>query len=96
MSDDRVFTAVLDTLLERLAFFELCDDETLHPDVALQQLEDAASRLGGLESADRARLAAAIAARAESFQPPFRQFVEDAPEAFGLLDEDDPTEHPMA
>lgn len=79
-----------------MAFFELCDDETLHPDIAVQQLEDAASRLGGLESADRARLAAAIAARAESFQPPLRQFVEDAPEAFGLLDEDDAPEHPLS
>ncbi|MEU1249646.1 hypothetical protein, partial [Micromonospora arida] len=42
-----------------------------------------------LEPAGRARLAAAIAARAENFQPPYRQFVEDAPEAFGLLNEDD-------
>lgn len=80
---------MLDCLLECLAFFELCDDETLHPDIAVQQLDGAASRLSGLEPADRARLAAAIAARAESFQPPYRQFVEDAPEAFGLLDEDD-------
>ncbi|MER7418404.1 hypothetical protein ABT346_16745 [Micromonospora peucetia] len=89
MSDDPVFAVVLDSLLECLAFFELCDDGTLHPDIAVQQLDGAASRLSGLEAADRARLAAAITARAESFQPPYRQFVEDAPEAFGLLDEDD-------
>ncbi|MEU2613536.1 hypothetical protein ABZ570_18405 [Micromonospora sp. NPDC007271] len=89
MSDDPIFTAVLDSLLDCLAFFELCDDETLHPDIAVQQLEDAADRLGGLEPSDRARLAAAIAARAESIRPQYRQFVEDAPEAFGLLDEDD-------
>jgi len=30
LSDDPIFTAVLDSLLECLAFFELCDDETLH------------------------------------------------------------------
>lgn len=89
MSDDPVFVAVLDSLLECLAFFELCDDETLHPDIAVAQLDGAASRLGGLEPAARARLAAAIAARAESFPPPYRQFVEDAPEAFGLVDSDD-------
>ncbi|KXK60042.1 hypothetical protein AWW66_20980 [Micromonospora rosaria] len=89
MSDDPVFAALLDSLLECLAFFELCDDETLHPDIAVQQLDGAASRLGALEPAERARLAAAIAARAETFQPPYRQFVVDAPEAFGLLDEDD-------
>jgi hypothetical protein len=51
--------------------------------------DDAAARLGGLEPADRARLAAAIAARGQGFQPPYRQFIKDAPEAFGLLDEDD-------
>ncbi|WP_433493950.1 hypothetical protein ACQP26_22785 [Micromonospora sp. CA-248089] len=89
MSDDPVFTAVLDSLLDCLAFFELCDDETLHPDTAVRQLEDAASRLSGLAPADRARLAAAITARAQSFEPPYRRFVEEAPEAFGLLDEDD-------
>ncbi|MGW5670037.1 hypothetical protein [Micromonospora sp. NPDC003776] len=65
MSDDPIFTAVLDSLLDCLAFFELCDDETLHPDIAVQQLEDAADRLGGLGPSDGQRLAAAIAARAE-------------------------------
>ncbi|WP_200209552.1 hypothetical protein [Micromonospora coerulea] len=89
MSDDPIFTAVLDSLLDCLAFFELCDDETLHPDVAVRQLDEAAARLSGLEPDDRARLAAAISARANSFRPPYRQFVEDVPEAFGLLDEDD-------
>ncbi|MEU1688901.1 hypothetical protein [Micromonospora sp. NPDC005707] len=89
MSDDPIFTAVLDSLLDCLAFFELCDDETLHPDIAVQQPENAADRLGGLEPSDRARLAVAIAARAESIRPQYRQFVEDAPEAFGLLDEGD-------
>ncbi|MEU1250670.1 hypothetical protein [Micromonospora arida] len=53
MSDDPIFTAVLDSLLECLAFFELCDDETLHPDIAVQQLDDAASRLGGLDVLSR-------------------------------------------
>ncbi|MFC6022646.1 hypothetical protein ACFP2T_41620 [Plantactinospora solaniradicis] len=89
MSDDPVFTAVLDSLLGCLAFFELCDDETLHPDIAVQQLEDVVSCLGGLEPAERARLAAAIAARAEHFRPPLRQIVEETPEALGLLEEDD-------
>ncbi|MFC4016637.1 hypothetical protein ACFOW4_01560 [Micromonospora sp. GCM10011542] len=89
MADDPVFTAVLDSLLDCLAFFELWDDETLHPDIAVQQLEEVADRLGGLEPSGRARLAAAIAARAESIRPQYREFVEEAPEAFGLLDEDD-------
>ncbi|MFD6757434.1 hypothetical protein [Micromonospora gifhornensis] len=89
MADDPVFAAVLDSLLDCLAFFELCDDETLHPDIAVQQLEDVAGRLSGLDPSGRARLAAAIAARAESIRPQYRQFVEEAPEAFGLLDEDD-------
>ncbi|WP_091340851.1 hypothetical protein [Micromonospora rhizosphaerae] len=80
---------MLDSLLDCLAFFELCDDETLHPDIAVQQLEDAADRLSRPEPSDRARLAAAIAARAEIIRPQYRQFVEETPAAFGLLDEDD-------
>jgi hypothetical protein len=89
MSDDPAFTTVLDTLLDCLAFFELCDDETLDPDTALKQLESAAWRLGQLDPPSRARLAVAITDRAQAFEPPHRQFVEDAPEALGLLDEDD-------
>jgi hypothetical protein len=64
-------------------------DETLHPDIVVRQLDEAAARLSGLEPDDRVRLAAAIAARADGFQAPYRQFVEDVPEVFGLVDEDD-------
>ena len=43
MSDNPVFAVVLGSLLECLAFFELRDDETLYPDIAVQQLDGAAS-----------------------------------------------------
>lgn len=90
MRDDPIFTTVLDSLIDCLAFFEHCDDEVLDGQIALKQLESVVHRFDHLTDAQRQELADHIRSRAGAYtSPQMRTFIEEIPEHFGLDDEDE-------
>jgi hypothetical protein len=76
-------------VLEAAAFFELCDDEVLDPDIALKQLEWSSWQLGRLDPEEQATLVAFAEREAEATSDHrYRSFLLAFPEAFGLRDEE--------
>jgi hypothetical protein len=62
--------ALADAVLDMVAWFELVDDETLDPDVAVKALEQLANHLHRLDGADRARFVEHARARARGERDP--------------------------
>ncbi|MGP4094286.1 hypothetical protein [Nonomuraea sp. KM90] len=91
MQGDGALVRTLAELVMDLAWFlEGSDDEVVDPDDAVKQLEWISYRLCQLSAGDRSKLIALIRERAESeSDPAFREFLQESPEALGLLDEDD-------
>ncbi|NRQ31484.1 hypothetical protein HII36_06465 [Nonomuraea sp. NN258] len=91
MPNDATLLRTLAELLMDLAWFlEGSDDDVIDPDDAVRQLEWISYRLRQLPPGDRSALIALIRERAESeSEPAFQEFLKEAPQAFGLLDEDD-------
>lgn len=90
MRDDPIFTTILDSLIDCLAFFEHCDDEVLDDRIALKQLEWVAYKFDHLTYEQRLELAGHIRSRVGAYESPqMKTFVEEMPESFGLEDDDD-------
>lgn len=87
---DAIHRALLESLLNTLAFLDLSDDETVDPDDAVRAQEDAAQPLLQLSVPDRAALVAMIEEYGEEQESgDFRDFVLATPEAIGLTDDED-------
>ena len=70
------------------AFFELCDDKTLDPDTAVQQLESIAGELSNLDADGRDALIAFVCREAEGTRDPdLRDFLLRFPQGMGLVDD---------
>ena len=70
------------------AFFELCDDEKLDPDTAVQQLESIAGELRNLDTEGREMLISYVRQEAEGARSAdLRAFLLRFPETMGLSDE---------
>lgn len=73
-----------------MVFFELCDDETLDPDIAVQQMDTITAVLGKLGPVERDLVLQVLDQLAqEAQQPEVRAFIRDLPQAVGLIDESD-------
>lgn len=80
-----MYELLVTALLDLLAFLELSGDDTVDPDAAVEQLEEAARTLRQLGEEDRERLVATIeAAAAREEDPARRAFFLATPEALGL------------
>jgi hypothetical protein len=74
--------------VQSAAFFELCPDEVLDPDLALKQLEWIASELHRLDSDARDELVAFVQEEARATDDRrYRTFLLEFPQSFGLRDE---------
>jgi hypothetical protein len=74
--------------VQAAAFFELSANDTLHPDVAVKQLEWISSELQRLDAREKEALIAFVRAEAEAADDPrYRAFLLDFPDALGLRDE---------
>ena len=62
-------TILADAVLDMVAWFELVDDDTLDPDLAVKALEQLAYHLHKLEGADRAAFVEHARARVRSERP---------------------------
>ncbi|MEV5319326.1 hypothetical protein AB0K92_17015 [Streptomyces sp. NPDC052687] len=80
--------ALAEGLVNVLWFVESCEDEQMDPDDAVRVLEDAAHLLSGLSAGQRDELLDLLdGMAAEETDPERREFLEDFPEGFGLVDE---------
>lgn len=85
MRDDPVFTTVLDSLIDCLAFFAHCDEEVLDDRIALKQLEWISYRFHQLPDEQQQELALLIQSRVDAFESPqMKAFVEEMPQNLGL------------
>jgi hypothetical protein len=74
-------------VVQAAAFFELADNETLDPDVAVKELESMAFLLRHLLPEDKDELVAFVRREAEGAQNShYRDFLSGFPEASGLID----------
>jgi hypothetical protein len=90
VSDDAILSAVLDALLDCMAFLELSDEESVNTDDAVRTLETVGWRLQQLSPHDQSALTTMIVARAKiEANPQRRRFTEATPDALGLLDAGD-------
>ena len=87
---DQILGAVLKGLLACVGFLELSDEETVDSRAAVTTLESVVHELDQLSDDDRATLAGLIIAEA-SAEPAgeWRDFLLSAPEALGLVDDED-------
>jgi hypothetical protein len=76
--------AVLEALVDCLAFIEQSPDDVIDPDAAVRALEDVASRLAALAPREREPLLRRLRALAEEADAPRREFIERMPESLGL------------
>jgi DNA-binding FadR family transcriptional regulator len=85
-----MLNAVLDALLECLAFLELSDEGSVDPDDAIRTMESVAHILAGMPESDRRTLADMVRARA-AVEPDAarRAFYEATPEGLGLINAED-------
>lgn len=80
--------ALAEGLVDVLWFVESCEDEQMDPDDAVRVLEDAAHLMGRLSPDQRGELLDLVdAMAAEETDPERREFLEDFPEDFGLVDD---------
>ena len=74
-------------VVQAAAFFELCDDDVLDPDIAVKQLEWVSSELQRLDPEAKEALIAFAQAEAEATDDPsYRAFPFALPDGLGLLD----------
>jgi hypothetical protein len=86
---DALTEALLAALLDLVASLDLSDDDLVDPGFVTDVLDDVATHLEPLDDADRTHLVALIRAHAAAEPDEDRREVfADAPEDFGLLDED--------
>ncbi|MCA9640088.1 MAG: hypothetical protein KC492_05310, partial [Myxococcales bacterium] len=91
-SDQRLVEVLVEVLVQLTGFYELCSDDVLDPDDALNQLENVVSILDPLSTKDKARVAAKVCsmleeARASGASKEWVAFLEGEPDGLGLLDE---------
>jgi hypothetical protein len=76
-----------------LVFFDTCDDETLDPDVAVQQMEQIGAILQSLDPELKALVMHMIHEIAQDeTQPDLRVQIQELPDALGWLDGAEPLE----
>jgi hypothetical protein len=76
-------------VVQAAAFFELCDDDVLDPDIAVKQLEWIVWELGKLDPREREALVAFVLREAEATNDSrYRAFLLSFPDVFGLRDEE--------
>jgi hypothetical protein len=80
--------ALAEALVDVLWFVEGCEDEQMDPDDAVRVLEGAAHLMGQLSHEQRGELLDLLGTMAvEEADPRRREFLEDFPEGFGLVDD---------
>ncbi|AWZ08707.1 MULTISPECIES: hypothetical protein [unclassified Streptomyces] len=80
--------ALTEALVDVLWFVEGSEDEQMDPDDAVKVLEGAAHLVGDLSNDQRTEFLELLGKMAaEETDPSRREFLEDFPEAFGLLDD---------
>ncbi|MER7492135.1 hypothetical protein ABT033_05700 [Streptomyces pharetrae] len=80
--------ALAEALVEVLWFVEGCEDDQMDPDDAVKVLEGAAHLMGGLSVDQRGELLDLLGEMVEEeADPDRREFLEDFPEGFGLVDD---------
>jgi hypothetical protein len=80
--------ALAEGLVDVLWFVESCEDEQMDPDDAVRVLEDAAHLMGRLSVEQRGELLDLLDLMAtEETDLERREFLEDFPESFGLVDD---------
>ncbi|MET7666825.1 hypothetical protein [Micromonospora luteifusca] len=79
---------LLDALLECLSFLELSDDEVVDPDEAASVQGRVAGHFDALGPAEREVLTRLVKARAAQETGAVREWLDELPKSFGLLDED--------
>lgn len=86
--DARTIRPLVEAFVWPLVFFELCDDETLDPDIAVQQMEQIADALRDLAPTERNLVVQVLGQLAqEAEQPNVRALIEEIAREIGLIDE---------
>ncbi|NGN62941.1 hypothetical protein G5C51_03350 [Streptomyces sp. A7024] len=89
-SDPSVTRTLAETLVDVMWYIEGTDEEQMNPDDAVKVLENAAASLGGLPQGRRAELVELLGTMAqEESDPERREFLEEFPESFGLVNDAD-------
>ncbi|MFI6985430.1 hypothetical protein ACIBSV_43675 [Embleya sp. NPDC050154] len=79
-----------EALIDVVRFVESSDDEQMNLDDAVKLLEGVGHLLGQLSAGQRAELLDLIAEMADAESDPSRrEFIEQFPDGFGLLDDED-------